>query len=153
MLKSRSFIALAVAALLTGALAGCGADSSDAPGGNRTVDDGLRVVKVEMTEMAFNPAKIDVTSGETIRLRFHNSGVVMHDAVIGDLAFQERREMAASGAGTPLTGADNVEALVVDPGDSADLVYKADAVGTFIIGCHQPGHWVAGMRADINVTG
>lgn len=150
---------LAAAALVAGTLAGCGADPNDAPGAAlETVDDGLRVVEVEMTEMAFGPASIDIASGETLRLRFHNAGLAVHEAVIGDLEFQEDHAAGmASGATHEADdaheeGTDQIEALIVAPGDSADMVYTAEEAGALIIGCHQPGHWDAGMRSDLNVT-
>ena len=41
--------------------------------------------------------------------------------------------------------------LVLDAGQSGELMVTFDDVGEFIIGCHIPGHWEAGMRATIAV--
>ncbi len=156
-MQCRPPVMLAVVAMVAAGLASCAADPSDVPGAAQTVDDGLRVVEIEMIDMAFRPDSIDVTSGETIRLRFHNGGQAIHDAVVGDLAFQEGHDAemaagathAADGAGDGETGQ---TALLVAPGDTADMVYTAGAAAALIIGCHQPGHWNAGMRAALNIT-
>jgi uncharacterized cupredoxin-like copper-binding protein len=141
---------LALAALAAGVTIGCGADTSDVPGAAFVpVDDGLPVIEIEMVEMAFDPDAIDVTSGDTVRLRFHNGGQAIHDAVIGDLAFQLAQDAAVAAGETQPADADQV--LIVAPGDTADLVYTAGPAGALIIGCHQPGHWNAGMRADLNI--
>jgi uncharacterized cupredoxin-like copper-binding protein len=147
----RNLTMLAAATLTLTVLAACGEDGNDV-GGKAVADDGLAVIEVEMTEMAFTPASIDVTAGETVRLRFHNAGLAVHEAIIGDLALQE--EHAEEMAGTAMHHEDSAESepLVVAVGETGDLVYTADAAGTLIIGCHQPGHWDAGMRADLIVT-
>lgn len=40
-------------------------------------------------------------------------------------------------------------AATVDPGATEDLTATFDRTGTFIIGCHQPGHFEAGMKATV----
>ncbi|MDP9465467.1 MAG: cupredoxin domain-containing protein [Actinomycetota bacterium] len=148
----------AVAAMTAGVLAGCAPDPYDGPGAKRDiVDDGLRVVEVEMTEMAFGPANINVAAGETVRLRFHNSGLAVHEAVIGDLAFQVEHDAEMAGgsahqADSHEAGAAEPEALVVAAGDTTDMVYTAGDAGALIIGCHQPGHWDAGMQAGLTIS-
>ncbi len=158
MSKPRHITLLAVAALMAGLIAGCGPDPYDGPGAKLDiVEDDLRVVDVEMTEMAFGPANIDVALGETVRLRFHNAGVVAHEAVMGDLAFQEEHAAEMTGGDAHQTDshdatADDPEALVVAAGDTADMVYTAGDAGALIIGCHQPGHWDAGMKSDLTIS-
>ena len=158
MSKPRHLTFLAIAAVTAGVLAGCAADPYDGPGAKiDIVDDELRVIEVEMTEMAFGPANVDVTAGETVRLRFHNSGVVTHEAVIGDLALQEEHAAEMTGGDAHQTGshdatADDPEALVVAAGDTTDMVYTAGDAGALIIGCHQPGHWDAGMKSDLTIS-
>jgi uncharacterized cupredoxin-like copper-binding protein len=46
-------------------------------------------------------------------------------------------------------GGDNV--VTVQPGASQTLVYHFTQPGPLIIGCHEPGHYAAGMRADVTV--
>ena len=39
-----------------------------------------------------------------------------------------------------------------EPGKSGDLTYRFDEAGTYEIGCHEPGHYAAGMKITVNVT-
>lgn len=91
-------IVLAAATLTLSMLSACADDANDVGGDTLTIDDGLPVVEVEMTDMAFAPASVDVKADETVRLRFHNSGLAVHEAVIGDLAFQEEHAVEMAGA-------------------------------------------------------
>ncbi len=42
-------------------------------------------------------------------------------------------------------------AIVVQPGDSGELSYAFSEPGTYRVGCHQPGHYAAGMKIDVTV--
>jgi uncharacterized cupredoxin-like copper-binding protein len=143
---------LAAATLTLTVLAACVDDANDVGGDTLTVDDGIPVIEVEMTDMAFAPVSIDVKADETVRLRFRNTGLAVHEAVIGDLAFQEEHAEEMAAGSMHHGDSDEPEPLVVAVGETGDLVYTASAAGTLIIGCHQPGHWDAGMRADLTIT-
>lgn len=150
----------------------CGSDSSgpssesSEPSGS---PDAPRVVEVAMTDMAFEPAVLDVSAGETITFVFRNDGAVRHEAVVGDMSEQEEHhaEMAeASGehgmesmdhgddmpAEMPAEMPDGMHGVVVEPGESLELTHTFGASGPMVIGCHEPGHWEAGMRLDVAVT-
>jgi uncharacterized cupredoxin-like copper-binding protein len=148
----RRLTMLAATTLTLSMLAACADDANDVGGATLTVDDGLAVLDVEMTDMAFAPASIDVKAGETVRLRFHNSGLAVHEAIIGDLAFQEEHAETMAGGSMHHGDSDEPEPLIVAIGETGDLVYTAGAAGTLIIGCHQPGHWDAGMLANLSIT-
>ncbi len=143
----------AVAAALF--LAACGnersADTTTTP-----VDDGTTVVDVTMTDMAFTPTVIAVKAGDTVKFRFRNDGQAVHEAVIGDRAFQQDHAekmsaMGHSGDAMPHGTDDEASPLVVQPGETGELTYTATATGSLLIGCHQPGHWEAGMKATVDV--
>ncbi len=140
-----------VAALL---LTACGTD--------RTADTGAAavgstVIDVTMTDMAFTPTVVEVKTGESVRFRFRNDGQVVHEAVIGDDAFQQghAEEMVTMGSSADSmrhASGDQPEALVLRPGETGEMTYEANAAGRLLIGCHQPGHWEAGMKATIDVA-
>ncbi|MBI4883901.1 MAG: cupredoxin domain-containing protein [Actinobacteria bacterium] len=142
-----------IAALL---LAACGADGS-ATSGTAARDDGTTTIDVVMTDMAFTPTAVQLSAGDTVRFRFRNDGQAIHEAVIGDVTFQEEHaaEMAAMGsANAPMNHTANGEVgpLVVQPGETGELIYTATSAGSLLIGCHQPGHWEFGMKATIEVV-
>ena len=154
---------LATATIATLLLASCGTERSAGTTADTTADttaaapaDGATVIEVAMTDMAFTPTVVAVNAGETVRFRFRNDGQAIHEAVIGDAAFQQEHadEMAAMGSsGNMHHGtSDEPAPLVVQPGETGELTYTASSAGSLLIGCHQPGHWEAGMKASIDVT-
>jgi len=41
----------------------------------------------------------------------------------------------------------------VPAGGSKELVFVTEKAGTFEFACHLPGHYEAGMRGTLNITG
>ena len=108
-----------------------------------------------MVDNAFEPDHLEVTEGETVRFVFTNHGAVAHDAFIGDTDAQadheaEMRRRRATGHGHGDHGAD--EAVTVEPGERGELTHTFDDAGTIEIGCHQPGHYDAGMKVAMKVA-
>jgi len=135
----------------------CGSDGDDTAG---VPGDQPRTIEVAMTDMAFSPNEIDVAAGETVTFVFRNDGAVRHEAVFGDLAEQEAHhvEMAEMGGShdamdmgsTPHEQMTELHSVIVEPGESIEMTHTFDAAST-MIGCHEPGHWEAGMKLDIDV--
>jgi uncharacterized cupredoxin-like copper-binding protein len=50
------------------------------------------------------------------------------------------------------SGDDDQNALTLDPGKQGELIYTFDGTGPLEIGCHQPGHYAAGMKIAVTVT-
>jgi len=128
-------------------LASCG--STDGSPSTAGAGD-ARTVEVEMRDIAFAPTAVDVRAGEKVRFVFRNTGRVAHDAFIGDLAAQDdhAKEMRGDHGGHGKSS----DAVTVKPGKSAALTYTFAQPGPILIGCHQPGHYSGGMRADVNVA-
>lgn len=143
-------------AVFAGALtltAACGGD--DGAGGATPGGTDVRTVRIDMVDIGFEPAALEVAQGETIRFVFTNTGAITHDAFIGDPAEQTEHAKQMRGVDGSHHGAhgdDEEQAITVDPGDTGDLTYTFDEAGTFQIGCHQPGHYAAGMKIDVAVT-
>jgi uncharacterized cupredoxin-like copper-binding protein len=145
---NRTLLLPAVAGILL--LTACGDDdTTDASGGD------ARTIEVEMVDIAFEPDTIEVTAGETVRFVFTNTGDIAHDAYIGDVDAQDDHEAQmrdAEGGGHGGHGDDEDEgALTVEPGDTAEMTHTFAQAETLEIGCHQPGHYDAGMRITVDV--
>lgn len=132
----RLAVALAVPAL---ALSGCGGSGA-----------GARTVEVSMVDIAFESASLSVRAGEKVRLVFTSRGRTVHDAVVGDAEAQAAAERAGGGGGH--AHGSGPPAVHLEPGESDELTYTFDETGTLVVGCHQPGHYDAGMRIDVEVT-
>ena len=48
---------------------------------------------------------------------------------------------------------DEPNALSLQPGETKSLTWMFSAPGELIYGCHEPGHYAAGMRGDLTVNG
>lgn len=140
-------------------LAACG-DDDDASG-----DAGPRTVEIDMVDIAFEPDSVDVEVGETVRFVFTNKGDVVHDAFIGDEAAQEAHEaemheaeedmngdMDDEGAHEDDDGMHGEDGISVEPGETGEITYTFDEPGEILIGCHEPGHYDAGMIVTVNVS-
>jgi uncharacterized cupredoxin-like copper-binding protein len=145
----RTLIVATVAALLTAA---CGRGGGE-PGGAAP----SRTVEVDMVELAFRPATFTAQAGDRIRFLFRNRGSIPHDAFIGDTAAQadherEMRQAEKKGHGGGHGGDDEENALTLDPGKKGALTHTFARAATVEIGCHQPGHYDAGMKIAVTVT-
>lgn len=127
-----------------GAACGGGGDNGDAAEADRAVE-------VAMTDNAFDPTRLTVAAGETVTFKFTNNGAVAHDAFIGDAEAQTEHgeSMATDTEGHNMDGGD---ALLLEPGDSGELTYTFDEAGEILIGCHQPGHYDAGMKSTVSIS-
>ena len=116
-------------------------------------DDGAaatRTVEIEMRDIAFEPETLQVEQGEKIRFRFRNTGKLPHDAFIGDAEAQtdHEREMRDQDDGGHEHGDDGT---TVEPGQTGELTHTFAEAGTVEIGCHQRGHYDAGMKVTVTV--
>jgi uncharacterized cupredoxin-like copper-binding protein len=119
------------------------------------------VVTVNMTDNAFTPSKLEVKSGEETTFRFRNTGKVVHEAIVGTAEEQAEHEADMNGQaaeqddrdmdGMDHGGSDN-DALSVEPGEAGELTHTFEEPGELLIGCHEPGHYEAGMKITVTVT-
>ncbi len=109
-----------------------------------------RTVTVDMTDdMRFNPPKITVRRGETVKFVVRNSGNVKHEMVLGSA--RELKEHAEMMRKMPGMAHADENAVQVDPGKTGELVWRFSKAGTFDFACLQPGHFEAGMKGKIAV--
>ncbi len=147
-----------------GALAGVAvvvaAGCSSPDGGKPAAAGRARVVTVEMTDNAFRPDRIEVRKGEEVVFRFTNRGRLVHEAFLGDeIAQREHAATMVGGSGHAGMSmddhgmdAENEPMVTVSPGRRAEMRHRFDEAGPVLLGCHQPGHWEAGMKATVEAT-
>lgn len=150
---------LATVMLTVAACGGAGSARSHAD----TAASGVRVVDVEMKDVAFASVPLRAKAGETVRFVFRNDGKIAHDAFIGDAAAQDAHEkemramdkqMTAGGAmAAGMHHHDGGDAITVQPGRTGEITHTFKAGESAILGCHQSGHYLAGMKEPIVVTG
>jgi uncharacterized cupredoxin-like copper-binding protein len=147
MMRRLLFVLVAAAGLLV--FAACGDDDTSAGHGS---DSETRTVEIDMVDIAFEPDTLEVTEGETVRFVFTNAGVVAHEAFVGDQAAQADHEEEMRDAEHGGHGEESEDAITVEPGDTGELTYTFDEAGSLEVGCHQEGHYEAGMKISVEVV-
>ena len=122
-----------------------GDTATTAAGGGGTAD---RTVDVNMVDIAFEPKELTAKKGESVKFVFHNTGKVAHEALFGDKAMQDEHEKEMGSTGSTMH---DMAMNQVQPGESRTVTYTFDNAGTTIIGCHEPGHYAAGMKINVTV--
>lgn len=110
-----------------------------------------RTITLRMTDaMRFEPSRITVREGETVRLRAVNAGRVLHEIVLGTKdALGAHAELMQKHPGMEH---DEPHMAHVAAGRRGDIVWHFNRVGTFDFACLIPGHYQAGMTGTIVVT-
>lgn len=142
----RRLAGVVIAALAIVATA-CGGDTS--PSATTVADGGS--IDVLMTDIAFDASSVRVTKGSTVEFRFTNTGKIAHDAFVGDQAAQDEHEAEMAGMPEGHEHDSDGSAVTVQPGETEVLTYTFDEPGPLQVGCHQKGHYVAGMYFTVLV--
>ncbi len=112
--------------------------------------DADRTIEITAVDsFAFEPAELTVTAGETVTFNVINDGRLVHDFTLGDQAAQDEHEAEMAEMGGMAHDQPNV--VIIPAGQTMELTWTFPAAGTVLIGCHQPGHYAGGMRAQITV--
>lgn len=98
----------------------------------------------------FNPNKLTVKRGETIRFVMRNKGKIQHEIVIGTMA--ELKEHAALMQKFPEMEHEGANMAHVAPAQSGEIVWTFNRPGTFTFACLIAGHFEGGMVGTITVT-
>ena len=149
-MKSLSLIAI----LLLGATAAQAHDdhafSAGEPGNAKKP---ARVILVTMSEgdgkMLFIPDRIEVRKGEQIRFAIRNNGTLKHEFTLASV--EDNDKHAELMKKYPDMEHDDPNAKSVEPGKTADIVWRFTKTGTFEFACLIPGHREAGMHGRVTV--
>ena len=111
-----------------------------------------RVINLVMTDnMRFTPDKIEVKSGDTVKIVIRNDGKMLHEMVIGTK--KELEEHAALMLKFPDMEHDEPYMAHVPAGKTGQIVWRFNRPGDFEFACLIAGHYQAGMKGTIKVTG
>jgi len=114
--------------------------------------DTSRTISVRMfDDLRYDPDQFDVNVGQTVSFEVRNSGQVAHEFFIGTL--DEHRDHAEEMRQSDHAAEAHVNpsGVTLDPGESGSLTYTFAEPGEMLVGCHEPGHYEAGMVAPITV--
>lgn len=101
-------------------------------------------------QLQFDPSAVEVKVGETITFEVENTGDVDHEFVLGSAAFQAHHEEEMQSGDMEMGHEPNE--VEVPAGETTTLTWRFTQPGTTEFGCHEPGHYPAGMHGTITVS-
>jgi uncharacterized cupredoxin-like copper-binding protein len=109
-----------------------------------------RTVNIMATDqLVFDPDAINVRVGETVTFEIENTGSLDHDFVIGSSEYQQQHEEEMQSGEMHM---DEPNAIDVPAGETVSITWHFTEAGTTEYGCHEPGHFPAGMVGMIAVS-
>lgn len=109
-----------------------------------------RTIAVEMNDsMHFNPSRITIKQGDTIRFLVTNRGRLKHELVLGSVT--ELKTHAELMRKFPEMEHVDPNMVSVEPGKTGELLWQFTKTGKVNFACLRPGHFEAGMRGSVSV--
>lgn len=171
------------AALLTLSVAPTAFAGGEHAGGHRHATDigqpgqapqASRTIDITMYDNYYEPESVVVREGETVRFKIKNEGglvhefniataamhaehqkemtmMVEHGVLAGDHINHERMKMDMGGGRTMEHHDPN--SVLLEPGQSAEIVWTFTTDAELEFACNVPGHYEAGMTGEIRILG
>jgi len=139
-----------------------------------------RTIEVKIGDLYFEPSRLDVKDGETVRFLLKNEGLVLHEFNLGKAAGhlehqKEMVEMFKSGYLTPMKINDaghnmagmegdmhdmkmpdmdhnDANSVLLEPGQTKELVWTFEKASGLQFACNIPGHYQKGMVGQIAIN-
>lgn len=113
-----------------------------------------RVIEVTALDaFVFDPSEITVAVGETVTFRVTNAGAIPHDFTLGDDEVQDEHEAEMAEMGGEMEMHDEPNLFSLEPGEAKEMTWTFTEAGEILMGCHQLGHYPAGMVGTITIEG
>jgi uncharacterized cupredoxin-like copper-binding protein len=131
-----------------------------------------RTIDVVMMDNYYEPEKIDIKAGETVRFQVVNKGALVHEFNIGTADMhkghqkemmmmvqhgiiqggQLNREMMKMDIGNGQTMEHNdPNSVLLAPGETAEIIWTFPSDAKLEFACNVPGHYQSGMVGDIAI--
>jgi uncharacterized cupredoxin-like copper-binding protein len=134
--------------------------------------EATRIIEITMGDNYFEPEKLFLAAGETVRFVVKNEGEFLHEFNIGTatmhathqeemMTMMEHGMLTATGIDQDMMGMDHTEmgmsghvhddpnSVLVEPGATQELVWKFAEATDLEFACNVPGHYDAGMMGEI----
>jgi uncharacterized cupredoxin-like copper-binding protein len=108
-----------------------------------------RTIEVTMSEMEFNPYRIEVKRGEQIRFIIRNAGTEDHEFLLAST--EDNLKHAEAMKKDPKMAHDDPNGVRLAPKKSAEILWKFTKPGTFEFACLIPDHREYGMTGRVIV--
>lgn len=132
-----------------------------------------RTINITMSDNLFDPEEIAVKEGETIRFVVKNDGEFVHEFNIGTATMhaghqKEMMMMMEHGAleadkinhsmmkmdmgGGKTMMHDDPNSVLLEPGKSAEVIWKFSKKAELEFACNVPGHYESGMMGEVHIN-
>ena len=113
--------------------------------------DGIQIVTIHAKEFKFIPSEININIGKT-KFVMINDGIAEHELVVYDISKKDIVDKAEL-AEDEVTIEKNIlfEIEEVHSGESGETDVLNLHEGSYVMGCHVPGHYEAGMTGIIEI--
>jgi uncharacterized cupredoxin-like copper-binding protein len=108
-----------------------------------------RTIEIEMSEMTYEPIRIEVKRGEQIRFVLRNAGTEDHEFLLATT--RENLKHAEVMKKYPHMEHDDPNGVRLGPKKSAEILWKFTKAGTFEYSCLIPNHRDYGMVGHVTV--
>jgi len=114
--------------------------------------DGVQIVTVDATELKFTPSDIQIHAGMT-KFIMINNGIGEHELVVYEASKKEIVDKAELAEDEETIVKNIIFEVEHTPGGQtaeSDVIDLKE--GSYIVGCHIPGHYEAGMKGTLTVN-
>ena len=131
-----------------------------------------RIIKVIMHDNYYEPSSFQIKAGETIKFEVENAGMLVHEFNIANkmmhmkhqpemakmaengilLAFSiDKEKMKKMAKMDKSMGHSHSNSVLLEPKQKGEIIWKFDNAINLEIACNVPGHYQAGMIAEVNI--
>ena len=131
-----------------------------------------RIIKVIMHDNYYEPSSFQIKAGETIKFEVENAGMLVHEFNIANkmmhmkhqpemakmaengilLAFSiDKEKMKKMAKMDKSMGHSHSNSVLLEPKQKGEIIWKFDNAINIEVACNVPGHYQAGMIAEVNI--
>ena len=131
-----------------------------------------RIIKVIMYDNYYEPSSFQINAGETIKFEVENAGDLVHEFNIAnkmmhmkhqpemekmfdnEILFSDyidKEKMKIMAKMDKSMGHSHSNSVLLEPKQKGDIIWKFDNAVDIEVACNIPGHYQAGMIAEVNI--
>ena len=131
-----------------------------------------RIIKVKMYDNYYEPSSFQIKAGETIKFEVENVGELVHEFNIAnkmmhmkhqpemekmfdnEILFSDyidKEKMKKMAKMDKSMGHSHSNSVLLEPKQKGDIIWKFDNAVDVEVACNIPGHYQAGMIAEVNI--
>ena len=148
------------------------ADKNMKSGSTGNENEISRIIKVIMYDNYYEPSSFQINAGETIKFEVENAGDLVHEFNIAnkmmhmkhqpemekmfdnEILFSDyidKEKMKKMAKMDKSMGHSHSNSVLLEPKQKGDIIWKFDNAVDVEVACNIPGHYQAGMIAEVNI--